>query len=89
MARELTKVHEQVVRGSIDEVLAVLEEDLKGEVVLVLDGASTSSASLSDAILMARRLVEEGMTKSKAAAQAASAVGVPRRAVYEGLLEPT
>jgi 16S rRNA (cytidine1402-2'-O)-methyltransferase len=89
MARELTKVHEQVVRGSIDEVLAVLEEDLKGEVVLVLDGASTSPASLSDAILMARRLVEEGMTKSKAAAQAASAVGVPRRAVYEGLLEPT
>jgi hypothetical protein len=58
-------------------------------VVLVLDGASTSSASLSDAILMARRLVGEGMTKSKAAAQAASAVGVPRRAVYEGLLEPT
>lgn len=89
MARELTKVHEQVVRGSIDEVLAVLEEDLKGEVVLVLEGASTSTASMSDAVLMARQLVEEGMTKSKAAAQAASAVGVPRRSVYEGLLEPT
>lgn len=89
MARELTKVHEQVVRGSIAEVLAVLEEELKGEVVLVLEGAASSTASLSDAISIARQLVGEGMTKSKAAAQAAATVGVPRRSVYEGLLEPT
>lgn len=89
MARELTKVHEQVVRGSISEVLTVLEAELKGEVVLVLEGAATSAASLSDAILMAQQLVEEGMTKSRAAARAASSSGVPRRSVYEALLEPT
>lgn len=89
MARELTKVHEEVVRGTVSEVLDALEEDLKGEVVLVLEGAATSEASLPDAVVMARRLVEEGMTKSKAAAQAASSLGVPRRSVYEGLLDAT
>ncbi len=89
LARELTKVHEQVIRGTVDEVLEVLEEDLKGEVVLVVDGAATAVASLNDAVEMARKLVDEGMTKSKAAAEAASTVGVPRRSVYEGLLNPT
>lgn len=89
MARELTKVHEEVVRGTVETVLGTLEEDLKGEVVLVLEGAATATASLVDAVQMAQQLVEEGLTKSKAAAQAASTLRVPRRSVYEGLLNAT
>lgn len=86
MARELTKMHEEVVRGTVDEVLSVLEEDLRGEVVLVLEGAITQPATLADAVEMARQLVDGGLTKSKAAAQAASTLGAPRRSVYDGLL---
>lgn len=88
MARELTKVHEEVLRGRITEVLDQLDEGVKGEVVLVIDGATKDAATLPAAIEMARSLMEEGMTKSKAAAQAASTLGAPRRSVYEGLLTP-
>jgi 16S rRNA (cytidine1402-2'-O)-methyltransferase len=41
LARELTKLHEEVIRGRISEVLArIADRELKGEVVLVLQGAS-------------------------------------------------
>jgi 16S rRNA (cytidine1402-2'-O)-methyltransferase len=86
LARELTKVHEEVLRGTIEEVLGRLDDEMKGEVVLVIEGASTQPASLAAAVDVARELVSQGMTKSAAAAQAASKVGVPRRSVYEGLL---
>jgi 16S rRNA (cytidine1402-2'-O)-methyltransferase len=86
MARELTKMHEEVIRGTVDEVLDVLDDELRGEVVLVLEGALTQPATLEDAVEMARQLVDEGMTKSKAAAHAASTLGAPRRSVYDGLL---
>lgn len=87
VARELTKIHEEVVRGRLGEVTNRLDEDLRGEVVLVVEGAATQTAGLEAAIEMAQGLIEDGMTKSKAAAKAASAVGAPRRSVYEGLLE--
>ncbi len=86
VARELTKVHEEVLRGTINEVLLLLEENLRGEVVLVIEGADTLPASISDAVALAQQLVDGGMTKSKAAAQAASSLGTPRRSVYEGLI---
>jgi len=87
LARELTKMHEEILRGTISEVLHRLDEDLRGEVVLVIEGAARQAASLETAIDMARGLIEDGMTKSKAAAQAASTLGAPRRSVYQGLLE--
>lgn len=86
LARELTKVHEEVLRGTIEEVAGRLDDEVKGEVVLVIEGASTQPASLAAAVEVARALVSKGMTKSAAAAQAAAEVGVPRRSVYEGLL---
>lgn len=86
LAREMTKIHEEVIRGSVEEVLGRLDDEMKGEVVLVIEGASTQPASLAAAVDMARTLVREGMTKSKAAAQAAAKLGVPRRSVYDGLL---
>lgn len=86
MARELTKLHEEVIRGAIDEVLSQVDEDPLGEVVLVIEGAAKEPASLESAVRMAQELIGEGLTKSKAAAQAAASLGTHRRAVYEGLL---
>ena len=90
LARELTKLHEEVRRATLAELLAGLdpEEPLKGEIALVVEGASPAEGVLADAIARARDLVAAGTPKSGAAAQAAAQHGVPRRAVYEGLLEP-
>jgi 16S rRNA (cytidine1402-2'-O)-methyltransferase len=51
VARELTKVHEQVARGTVAEVLAVIADEPKGEVTIVVAGApATTGAAARDPI---------------------------------------
>lgn len=88
IARELTKLYEEVIRGSISEILdQIAENPLKGEAVIVLGGRDGKRLGLEQAIELAKSLMEEGATKSKAAGVAASQFGVHRRDVYEALLD--
>lgn len=91
LARELTKLHQEIIRGLVGEVLeAVRGRDLKGEVVLVLEGSrggGASSGAAEDAVRMARAWVADGARKRDAAKRAAAAVGVPASAVYDALVQ--
>ena len=84
VARELTKIHEEVLRGTGSELLPLVKE-LRGEVVLLVQGA-TDSGDADVAIGYAKDLVREGVTKSKAAAEAATRFGVTRKIVYDALV---
>ncbi|MFN2610267.1 MAG: 16S rRNA (cytidine(1402)-2'-O)-methyltransferase [Actinomycetota bacterium] len=89
IAREMTKAHEQVIRGTIDSLIEHIDEiDLRGEATLVVEGASYVAATLDSAVEQARVLIESGMGKSKAAQEAAKLTGVGRRQIYEALLQP-
>lgn len=76
VARELTKVHEQMLRGTLSELAAATDGvELKGEVVLVLDGAPAAIPDADTLLALARAEVEAGTRKREAAAAAASASG--------------
>jgi len=83
MARELTKLYEEVRRGSLDELAAHYAKagPPKGEVVLVV-GAPVEAAASEDAIDTALRAALAGMTVREAADAVAAATGAPRRQVY-------
>lgn len=86
LARELTKAHEQVIRGTISEVIAVTSDSpVLGEVVVLVEGAQTSG-DLQAAVADAKKLGAEGMPPSKAAAQSARRFGVSKKEVYQALL---
>jgi 16S rRNA (cytidine1402-2'-O)-methyltransferase len=87
VARELTKLHEEVWRGTLDEAAAWAgRSPLRGEVVLVLDGAEpVEDVPVSDEVLiaaMADRLAGGERTRG-VVDEVASEFGVPRRRVYE------
>lgn len=88
IARELTKLHEEVVRGRASEALARLDDQgLKGEVVVVLEGARAPGIADLDALVEeARALVGAGMRKRDAAAEIAHAHGVSANEVYRKLI---
>ncbi|HEU4355505.1 MAG TPA: 16S rRNA (cytidine(1402)-2'-O)-methyltransferase [Actinomycetota bacterium] len=88
VARELTKVHEEVVRGRVTEVLAALgDRELKGEVVVVLEGAAPAEPpAIEDLVADAQALVRTGMRKRAAAGEVARRHGVPANEVYEALV---
>jgi 16S rRNA (cytidine1402-2'-O)-methyltransferase len=88
VARELTKLHEEVLRGRISEVLQALAGVApRGEVVLVVEGASEPVApDLDELVAGASRLVEGGMRKREAAATMARERGGSANEIYEALV---
>lgn len=86
VARELTKLHEEVVRGTLDEVLASMSaREQRGEFVLVLAGASESSNELSDqqVIELVERHRTGGASTRDAVAAVVATTGIRKRRVYE------
>jgi len=89
MVRELTKLHQEVLRGPLPELHEMLRDrELKGEVVLVVEGAREAPAAgdLADAVRQAGELVTGGARKRDAARQAARATGVPASRIYAALV---
>lgn len=85
VARELTKLHEEVWRGTLADALAwATERQPPGEIVVVLDGAPEPPPPDDDALVSALRgEIAAGASPRDAAAAVASAYGVPRRRAYE------
>jgi 16S rRNA (cytidine1402-2'-O)-methyltransferase len=86
VARELTKLHEEVVRGTVEELAAWAADGVRGEVVVVLAGAAAPEASAEDALHEVQRLVEAGMRLKEAAAEVGERTGLPKRDLYEAAL---
>ena len=87
VCRELTKVHEEVVRGSAAELAErYAQRPLRGEVVLVVGGAPAQAAGADAAAVDAvRRLVEAGAKARPAAAVVAELTGGSANALYRAL----
>jgi 16S rRNA (cytidine1402-2'-O)-methyltransferase len=90
LVRELTKVHEEVLRGSLAEVGERLAaQGPRGELTLVVAGAPAGAEAPAGADLAAAVAdrVAAGATTRDAVAAVASATGAPRRAVYQAVLD--
>jgi 16S rRNA (cytidine1402-2'-O)-methyltransferase len=83
VARELTKLHETIVRGTLEEVHAhFADTPVRGEVVVVLGAAPARVATEEDATELATALLEAGATPKSAAAELARRLRMPRNHAY-------
>jgi 16S rRNA (cytidine1402-2'-O)-methyltransferase len=90
VSRELTKLHEETLRGSAADVLAVLEQRpvVKGEITLVVGPPPELEALASQAdIDRALREAAQTLSSSQAAAEVARNCGIGKKAAYSRLLE--
>jgi 16S rRNA (cytidine1402-2'-O)-methyltransferase len=90
LARELTKVHEEIVRLPLDRLAAhVADNGVRGELTLVIGGATGAdvAAAVDDAILVSRvrELIATGMARNSAVAMVARTAGVARGRVYDAV----
>jgi 16S rRNA (cytidine1402-2'-O)-methyltransferase len=84
VARELTKLHEEVVRGDVNSVSAIFaDRDVLGEVVVVLEG-STERTIIDDDVIRAAlaEQLNSGVSVRDAVAHVEDALGVPHRSTY-------
>jgi len=86
ICRELTKKFEEVLRGSLADLSAEIEDRaLKGEIVVLVDRGSGAVADETMEVALKRAMEE--MSLKDAAATVAEAYGLPRRKVYQAALE--
>ena len=87
--RELTKLHEEVVRGKLSELTArYADNDPRGEgVICVRCRATANAADTPDLEALLRNLLSSGLSVRDAAAEAANACGVPKKEAYAKALE--
>jgi 16S rRNA (cytidine1402-2'-O)-methyltransferase len=86
VCRELTKIHEEVVRGTAAELAArYAETPPRGEVVLVVGPAPATTPDIAPALDAVRRLVDAGAKPRAAASVVAELTGVGANALYRAL----
>ena len=90
LCRELTKLHEEVVRTTLGGAIEkYTETPPKGEFVLVLAGAPETvkeEASATDAAARVAQLMEEGLSRKDAVKQTAKELDLPKNVVYDAAL---
>lgn len=91
IVRELTKIHEEVIRTTTKFAAEnYADGSIKGEIVLVLEGAKNDDTdknyTLEQAAEIARKLIENGEKTSEAAKQAAAVTGFKKNEIYRELL---
>lgn len=87
LARELTKMHEEFLRGSISEILEVIDE-LRGEMVIVMDGNhedKSKAIDMNTIIEMVNASVENGMSTKDAIKDAAKKTGISKNRIYDAV----
>lgn len=87
VCREMTKLHEEVRRGNLEEASRHWEQSpARGEVTLVVGGAPEAGPDLAAALARAEELVAGGSALSTACRVVAGERGIRRRALYEAMM---
>tara|TARA_B100000287_G_C20576062_1_gene758511 strand:- start:367 stop:1200 length:834 start_codon:yes stop_codon:yes gene_type:complete len=88
VVRELTKVHEEIFRGSLEESLKWAEKSIKGEIVIVLE-AGTITSEIDDERLetVLKEILAGGVSTKDAAEEASRRLNVSRRRAYSTALD--
>ena len=94
ICRELTKTYEETVRGSLTELAQWATGQVRGEITLVVAGASADEVRQASGLVTpadwtqaVARLVANGSDRKEAIAAIAREVGVPKREVYDAVVK--
>jgi 16S rRNA (cytidine1402-2'-O)-methyltransferase len=90
ITRELTKIHEETIRGTLSECLKRLQEgSIKGEFTVIVHGATKEpmKQGIDMAEFLKNLMLHRGLTKKEAIATAAEELGVPKKDVYKESLK--
>jgi 16S rRNA (cytidine1402-2'-O)-methyltransferase len=90
ITRELTKIHEETIRGTLPEILEHLQTgSIKGEFTIILHGASEKplQQDINTAEYLKNLILHRGLSKKEAISAAAEELGMPKKDVYKESLK--
>ncbi len=89
IVREISKNHEEIIRGMPGELSEI--QDIKGEIVVVVEGYKDKGGKMSSEDLVGQvdRLAKEGMSRTEAMRKVSEITGVPKNLIYQEYLAKT
>jgi 16S rRNA (cytidine1402-2'-O)-methyltransferase len=90
ICREMTKTYEEVVRGSLEELLQwSMSKEILGEITLVIAGSAAGSeiTSAADAVSRVKEYEAAGMDRKEAISTVADESGLPKKIVYAAVVD--
>lgn len=91
LCRELTKLHEEIIRTTLGGALAMYEEQSpRGEYVVIVEGGEgekEETITLDAALSRVEALIDQGLSKKDAVKQAAKETGFPKNALYDAAMK--
>jgi len=89
VCRELTKTYEEIRRGPLAELVEWAQQEVRGEVTLVVAGAERRQVELADAVAEVQERTASGMKLKPAVAEVATELGLAKNLLYESVLTLT
>jgi 16S rRNA (cytidine1402-2'-O)-methyltransferase len=86
VVRELTKMFEEVKRGTAEELAEWASAGVKGEICVVVEGAAAQTVDLDTGVAQVQALIASGTRLKDAAAEVAEATGLGKRDLYQAAL---
>jgi len=86
ICRELTKTYEEVIRGPLADLVTWSDKEVRGEITVVVAGATPEPPALADLVAQVTALLTAGEKRSTAVATVAATHGVDRRELYDAVL---
>lgn len=85
VVKEISKVHEEVLRGSISEILNNLKKStIAGEYVIIVEGKTEGKRlTTKDALLEVNSLMKKGLRRKEAVKKVAEAYGLSSKELYD------
>lgn len=86
VCRELTKLHEEIARGTLAELVSWAAPGVRGEIAVVVAGAAPREVEFADAVAQVRALIGGGTRLKDASREVAAQTGHPSRELYAAAL---
>lgn len=85
IARELTKIHEEFIRGSLEELASIPADEFRGEIVLLIGGAEVTAAPIDEdhLINLISEQIKNGQTLKASCALVANVTGTKKNYLYQ------
>ena len=84
LAKEITKLHEEVLRGTLSEILHVLQSRMiAGEYVIVIEGFNAERPSIDEALHEVLSLMKKGLGRKEAVKTVAEGYGISKKELYD------
>lgn len=88
LIKEITKLHEDVIRGDLDHIISMLlKRTIAGEYVIVLEGRTEGAVSFEDALNEVKALIRKGKGRKEAVRTISEQYGLSKKELYDRSLE--